>query len=84
MDLQGQNDYSEPDSELRYDWRSVSHTVCLGVEPTLGLLTRYCFLFKGCGLEVAVLSTWGVLSDERSGLAFVSLSLQSFVCMYII
>jgi hypothetical protein len=35
----------------------------------------YYFLFKSCGLEVAVLSLWGALSDERPGLSFVSLSL---------
>jgi hypothetical protein len=26
---------------------TVSQSVCLGVEPTLGLVTRYCFLSEG-------------------------------------
>jgi hypothetical protein len=42
------------------------------MEPTLGLVTRYYFLFEGCCL---VLSLWGALSDERSGLSFVILSI---------
>jgi hypothetical protein len=46
---------------------SVSQSVCLGVEPRLGLMTRCFFLLK-----VTVLSMWGALSDERSGLSFVS------------
>jgi hypothetical protein len=57
-----------------------SQSVCLGVEPNLGLLTRD-FFFK-----VTVLSFWGALSDERSGLPFVSLfhcSLQQSVIIYI-
>jgi hypothetical protein len=47
-----------------------SQSVSLGVEPNLGLLTRdiYIFFFK-----VTVLSFGGALSDERSGLSFVSL-----------
>jgi hypothetical protein len=44
-----------------------SQSVCLGVEPRLGLMTRYLFWMK-----VTVLSIWGALSDERSGLSFVS------------
>jgi hypothetical protein len=32
------------------DGRSVSQSVCLGVEPTLGLVTRYYFLSEGCCL----------------------------------
>jgi hypothetical protein len=49
----------------------VSQSVCLGVEPCLGLMTRYLFRMK-----VTVLSIWGALSDERSGLSFVSQSRQ--------
>jgi hypothetical protein len=45
---------------------TVSQSVCLGVEPRLGLMTRYLFTLK-----VTVLSIWGALSDERSGLSFV-------------
>jgi hypothetical protein len=40
---------------------TVSQSVCLGVEPRLGLMTRYILLVK-----VTVLSIWGALSDERS------------------
>jgi hypothetical protein len=36
--------------------------------PLCGRLTRYCFLFKGLGLEF-VLCLWGALSDKRPGLA---------------
>jgi hypothetical protein len=46
---------------------TVSQSVSLGVEPNLGLLTRD-FFFK-----VTVLSFGGALSDQRSGLSFVSL-----------
>jgi hypothetical protein len=46
---------------------TVSQSVRLGVEPTVGLTTRY----KFC-LNFAVLSLWGALSDERSGLSLVS------------
>jgi hypothetical protein len=53
---------------------TVSQPVCQGVEPTLGLVTKYHFLSKCC-LKVAVLSLWGALSDERSDLSFVFLSL---------
>jgi hypothetical protein len=47
---------------------TVSQSVCLGVEPTLGLVTRYYFLSVGCCLKVVVLFLWGALSDERTGL----------------
>jgi hypothetical protein len=50
----------------------VSQSVSLGVEPNLGLLTRglsFFFFF----LKVSVLAFGGALSDERSGLSFVSL-----------
>jgi hypothetical protein len=36
---------------------TVSQSVRLGVEPSLGLMTRYLFCMK-----VAVLSIWGALS----------------------
>jgi NAD-dependent dihydropyrimidine dehydrogenase PreA subunit len=45
---------------------TVSQSVCQGFEPTLGLVT------KGCFLKFAVLSLWGSLSDERSGLPLCS------------
>jgi hypothetical protein len=46
---------------------TVRQSVCLGVEPNLGLLTRDIF-FK---LQSCLI--WGALSDERPGLSFVSL-----------
>jgi hypothetical protein len=53
---------------------TVSQSVSLGVEPNLGLLTRDIFLsFFFFFLKVSVLSYGGALSDERSGLSFVSL-----------
>jgi hypothetical protein len=54
---------------------TVSHSVCQGIEPTLGLVTRYYFLSEGYFLKVTVLSLWGALSDERSSLSFAILSL---------
>jgi hypothetical protein len=51
-------------------------TVCLGVETTLGLVTRFYFLSEGCCLKVEVLFPWGVLSDERTGLQFALQSLN--------
>jgi hypothetical protein len=36
---------------------------------------RYYFLSEGCFLKFAVLSLWGALSNEWSGLSFVFLSL---------
>jgi hypothetical protein len=42
-----------------------SQSECLGIEPTVVLVTRYYFLS-----EVAVLSLLGALSDERKGLQF--------------
>jgi hypothetical protein len=54
---------------------TVSQSVRLGVEPTLRLVTRYCFLSEGCCLQVAVLFLWGALSHERTGLQF---AVQSF------
>jgi hypothetical protein len=45
-----------------------------GIEPILGLVSRYYFLSKGCFLSCCLVSV-GCLSDERSGLSFVILSL---------
>jgi hypothetical protein len=54
----------------------VSQSVCLGVEPTLGLVNRYYFLSDGCCLKVSVLSLWEAISDERMGLQFAVHSLN--------
>jgi hypothetical protein len=47
-------------------WLTVSQSVSLGVEPHLGLMTRYSLL-----LAVTILLLWGALSDERMSLSFV-------------
>jgi hypothetical protein len=52
-------------SKSHCDWRSVSQSVSLGIEPHLWLMTRYYCL------TVTVLFSWGALSDERTGLSFV-------------
>jgi hypothetical protein len=44
----------------------VSQSVRQGIEPTLGLVTRYYFLSEGSFLKVAVLPSWGALSDFNS------------------
>jgi hypothetical protein len=48
---------------------TVSQSVSLGVEPHLGLMTRYLLLFDSYGLVFL----WGALSDERTGLSFYML-----------
>jgi hypothetical protein len=55
---------------------SVSQSVCLGVEPILGLAIRYYFLSERCCLKVVVLFIWGALSDEKMGLEFAVQSLN--------
>jgi hypothetical protein len=45
--------------------QTVSQSVCLGVEPNLGLMTRYLLLFDSYGLVFC-----DRLSDKRSGLSF--------------
>jgi hypothetical protein len=52
--------------------------------PLCGRLTRYCFIFKSLGLEFVVQSLWGVLSDERPGLSFVSHSLIICLCVHLL
>jgi hypothetical protein len=47
---------------------TVSQSVCFGVEPRLGLMIRFFFPH----MKVTVLSIWGTLSHERSGLSFIS------------
>jgi hypothetical protein len=55
--------------------QSVSRSVRQGMEPTLIFVTKYYFLSEGCCLKLSVLSSWGAISDERSGLTLVLLSL---------
>jgi hypothetical protein len=47
---------------------TVSQSVCLGVEPTLELVTRWYFLSERWCLKVAIFFLSGALSDERTGL----------------
>jgi hypothetical protein len=56
---------------------TVSQSVSLGIEPHLGLATRYSLFFYSYGLIL-----WGALSDERTGLSFVyaSGSCQRSLC----
>jgi hypothetical protein len=53
---------------------TVSQSLYQGIEPILGLVTRYYFLSEGFP-KFAFLSLWGALSDERSRLSFVFPSL---------
>jgi hypothetical protein len=55
---------------------SISQSVCYGVEPTLGLVTRYYLLSEVFCLKVAVLFLCGALSDKRTGLQFAVQSLN--------
>jgi hypothetical protein len=57
---------SKSKSKSHDDWRSVSPSVRLGVEPHLGLMTRYLLVWQ---LRSSFM--WGALSDERMGLSFV-------------
>jgi hypothetical protein len=57
-----------------YDWRCQS--VHLGVEPTLGLVTRYYFLSESCCLKAEVLFLLDAFSDDRTGLQFTVQSLN--------
>jgi hypothetical protein len=58
---------SQSESELLYNWRSVSQFV-LGLSPIWDFWPEIYFFFK---LQSCL--NWGALSDERSGLSFVSL-----------
>jgi hypothetical protein len=53
-------------SHIATDSQSLTQSVSLGVEPHLGLMTRYFYC-----LTVTVLFLWGALSDEGAGLSFV-------------
>jgi hypothetical protein len=56
--------------------KSKLQSLCLGVEPTLGLVTRCYFLSESCCLKVAVSFQWGAFSDGRTGLQFAVQSLN--------
>jgi hypothetical protein len=45
-------------SKLHCDWRSVSQSVSLGVEPHLGLMTRYLLLLDSYGLVSVGRALW--------------------------
>jgi hypothetical protein len=52
-----------------------NQSVCLGVEPHLGLMTRYLLLFDNYDLFF-----WGAFSNERVGLSFVH-AVTVFYCV---
>jgi hypothetical protein len=56
---------------VRVILRLIVSQYVLASSPLCGRLTRCCFLFKSLGLEFVILSLWGALSDERSGLSFL-------------
>jgi hypothetical protein len=63
---------SEVNSEVEVEVTlrlTASQSVSLGVEPHLGLMTRYLLLF--CQLRSCFFGGRGALSDERTGLPFV-------------
>jgi hypothetical protein len=69
-------------SQSHYDWQSVRQYVLVS-SPIWDFWPKIFFFFF---FKVTVLSFWGALSDERSGLSFVSLcqySLQWSVRIYI-
>jgi hypothetical protein len=53
---------------------TVSQSLCQGIKPILGLVTRYYFLSKGCFLKFAFLPLWGALSDEVGSVICLSQS----------
>jgi hypothetical protein len=67
---------SESCSRNRSYFTTHGRSVSIGVEPTLGLATRYYFLSECYCLKVAVLFLWGALSDERMGLQYAVQSLN--------
>jgi hypothetical protein len=68
---------SKSKSKLLYDRLSV----CLGVEHTLELVTRYYFLLERWCLKTAILFLWGSLSEKRTGLQFAVQSLHHTYCL---
>jgi hypothetical protein len=65
-------------SKSHCDWRSGSQSVSLGVEPRLGLMTRYLLLFDSYGL---VLCGTPSLTRGRVCLLYVLLALVSAVSL---
>jgi hypothetical protein len=57
---------SKSGSKSHCDWRSVSQSVSLIVEPDLGLMTRYLLLFESYGLVFAGRPLW-----RETGLFFI-------------
>jgi hypothetical protein len=63
-------------SKSHYDWRSVSQSVSLGVEPHLRLMARYSLLFDSYGLVVCGTPS---LTRGRVCLMYMLLALASAV-----
>jgi hypothetical protein len=53
-----QLNWAQSKSKSHCDWRSVSQSVSLGVEPHLGLMTRHLLLFDSYGLVDVGRSLW--------------------------
>jgi hypothetical protein len=53
----------ESESELHYSWQSVSQSVCLAVEPNLGLLTRVSFFFLSIQSKIVSVFTYKIYND---------------------
>jgi hypothetical protein len=52
---------------------TVCQSVCIGIEPRPGVMTRYLLLFDNFCF---VFGEWGALSDERVGLSFIRVCQQ--------
>jgi hypothetical protein len=68
---------TESESELLNNWRSVSQSVCLGVEPNLGLLTRDIIII--IFFESYILVLFGAPSLTRGRVCHLSVYSQSTV-----
>jgi hypothetical protein len=60
---------------------TVSQSLCQGIEPILGHVTRYYFLSEGCFLKFAVLSLWSGLS-MRGRVCHLSFSVYSNLLVF--
>jgi hypothetical protein len=64
-------------SKSRYDRRSVSQSVLVS-SPIWGPRSDFCYC-----QTTAVLSMWGALSDERTGLSFTAVKISSTCHLYL-
>jgi hypothetical protein len=71
-------EFTTSKSKSHYDWRSVSQSVSLGVEPYLGPMTRYLLLFDSYGL---VFCGTPSVTRGRVCLSYMLLALASAVLL---